>query len=377
MMAGWTPPPSLVERIPRMGRIGIMIVPALLAGTVALAQERAPSWAPPEPSPESKDWLRLASGEWLRGSILLMQDEKLSFDSEKLDELELDWGDVAEIRSPRVLTYGMLRGVQATGTSVMRDGVLQVSTPAGVQEYEVAQILAIIEGRPREANYWSLKASANLTTRSGNTDQLDLKSLVWLRRQTTRSQINLRFSGNYGELEGVETVNNIHGAVDANIFLSRRLFVTPVDAELYHDKFQNIDLRTNLGAGLGYYIIRDGTDWIVTAGGGYQRTRYISVQPGEDNPVDNASVQLGTQLETDLTSTIELDAKYNVRRTIGTDDRTLHRLFVLLSFDLIGDIIDLTASITWDYNTNPKPDADGNTPKKSDLTTAFGLGIDW
>ena len=57
----------------------------------------APSerWRPPAPDPKSFDWLRLNSGEWLKGEIDRMRDETLYFDSEELDNLKVDWEDIA------------------------------------------------------------------------------------------------------------------------------------------------------------------------------------------------------------------------------------------------------------------------------------------
>lgn len=357
--------------------VRLTLLMLLVGAAWAGAETATTAWQPPEPTPESRDWVRLNSEEWLRGRIELLQDLKLSFDSDELDDLEIDWEDVAEIRSPRILTFGLLDGTVVTGTSVMKDGILEVRTTSGVEEFAAQQVFAIIEGRPRELNYWSLKASANLIVRSGNTEQNDFNSVVLLRRQTTWSQVNLQYKGNFGKTDGEETVNNNRGDIDAKLFLSRQLFVTPVDVELLNDKFQNIDLRSGVSAGFGYYFIRARTDWQINAAGGYQRTRYASVAAGEDDRIDNGTITLGTVLETDLTSAIEIDAEYSIRRTLGADRATLHRFFMLLSFDLLGDVLDFTTSIAWDYNTNPKQNAEGLTPRKSDLTMAYGLGVDF
>ena len=344
----------------------------------ALADTEPSIWLPPEPSPTAKDWVRLKSGEWLRGHIQLLRDDKLSFDSDELDDLEIDWEDVAEFRSPRTLTFGLLDGTIVTGTATMRGGVLKVGTIDGAKEFEARQIHAIIEGHPTERNFWSLKASANLVTRSGNTEQNDLNSLLMLRRDTTRSQLNLQYKGNYGDVDGEETVNNHRGDIDFNLFLSRRLFVTPIAVDLFTDPFQNIDLRSGALAGGGYYLIRrPKLDWYLQLGAGGQRTIYNSVEEGEDGAVTNGTLTAGTTVEADLSKNVELDFEYSLRRTLGSDETTLHHVFLLLSFDIFGDVIDFTTSITWDYNTDPKTNAEGITPERSDLTMAYGLGVDF
>jgi hypothetical protein len=55
-------------------------------------------WAPP---PDDFDWIQLKSGEWLKGRLKAMQERKLEFDSEKLDDLTFDWKDIRQLRSPR------------------------------------------------------------------------------------------------------------------------------------------------------------------------------------------------------------------------------------------------------------------------------------
>jgi hypothetical protein len=349
----------------------------LTLGILFTSAAAAGAWAPTAPGSDIQDWVRLSSGEWVRGTVELLHDETLSFDSEGLDDLELDWGDVVEIRSSRILTVGLYDGTVVSGPLLMRDGVLTVGAGDGARRVDRANVRTFFEGEPREINYWSFRATANIVARSGNTQQYDVNSYVRVRRQSTASRPDFEYQGNYGSTEGIETVRNSRLAADANIFLTRKLFVTPVSADFFEDRFQNIALRTGVGAGFGYYLLRAATDWRITAGGGWQRTNYESVGADEDRSIDNGTVTLGTVLETDITSTIELDAEYNIRRTIGPDERTLHRVYTMVAIDLFGDVIDFNASLTWDYNSNPKANADGQRPEKSDLTMAYGLGVDF
>src|SRR6185369_5914014 len=63
----------------------------------------ADDWRPPPPAgEESFDWIQLKSGEWLKGKIKSLQDEKLEFDSEELNLLTFDWKDIRALRSPRL-----------------------------------------------------------------------------------------------------------------------------------------------------------------------------------------------------------------------------------------------------------------------------------
>ena len=111
----------------KMCRILTMTL-TLLALTAGFATAQDDVWAPPPPSTAEKDWIRLSSGEWLWGTIDLMRDESLEFDSEEMDDVTIDWEDVVEIRSARVMTYVKLDGSMVTGTSTMKGEMLLVET---------------------------------------------------------------------------------------------------------------------------------------------------------------------------------------------------------------------------------------------------------
>lgn len=345
-----------------------------LIGAPAAAQHS--EWYPPEPSPEAKDWLKLNSGEWLRGSIDLMRDDKLFFDSDELDDLIIDWEDIAEIRSPRILTFTFGKRDVATGTCSMRDGIIKIDTGTGIREFDRTGLLSILEGRPREINFWSLKATLGLIARSGNTDQADLNTYLRLRREAMRTRFNAEYTNNVGTVGGEQNVNNQRGNADFNVFVSRRVFVTPLSAELVSDKFQNIDYRATVGAGFGYYLWRlSAFEWYLGLGGAYRSLRYVSVQEGEDQSVDNGSVVPNLAIDWDITGDIEFDLDYNSQIGVPDPKNTFHYLFALLSVDLLGSL-DLDTSFQWNRNETPVADAEGNVPKRDDIRLSIGFGVD-
>ncbi len=356
------------------GLLSCLVVSWFIA-TAGWAQDSA--WTPPPPSNQERDWIHLSSGEWLWGTIELMRDESLEFDSEELDVVTIDWEDVAEIRSARILTYVMRDGTLVTGTSTLAGQILLITSVAGDQQFPRLQIEAILEGQPTEWNFWSAKVGMDFKTRTGNTKQKDFGSRIFLKREAPGSRIDLRYQGNFSEVENTETVRNQRANAEWKIFLSRKFFITPVNDEFFVDAFQNIGLRSSIGAGVGYYISRSkNADWYVDLGGAYQRTRYSSVAEGEDNIETQMTLPLRTTLETDVTGSIELTAEYGIQVGLGSGANSLHHTFILLEFDLFGDV-DFTASMTWDHATKPKSNAEGVVPLKDDLAMAYGLAIDF
>jgi len=347
---------------------------ALMAG-IAPAQDGP--WAPPAPSEGEKDWIRLSSGEWLWGTIDLMRDESLEFDSDELDEVSIDWEDIVEIRSARVMTYVKQDGTMVTGTSSMKGDILRVDTSKGIVEIPRPQIHSILEGAPTELNFWSAKLGADLKTFTGNTNQADFGTKIFLKREAARSRIDIRYQGNFSKTDHVENIRNHRGNAEWKVFLSRKFFVSPVKLEYFSDKFQNIDQRLTAGVGVGYYISRSSkADWFVEIGGSYQETQYRSVEPGEDDKDSNGTIPFRTTLETDLTSRIELTAEYGVQYGLGDGANSIHHTFIMFELELRRDI-DFDASITWDHSTNPKTNAEGITPVKDDVSMYYGLSIDF
>ena len=80
------------------------------------------TWEQMVPSAAYYDWIQLTSDEWLKGDLEAMYDGKLEFDSDELDMLSLDFEDIRQIRSARVLQVRMLGNIDRVGRLLMADG---------------------------------------------------------------------------------------------------------------------------------------------------------------------------------------------------------------------------------------------------------------
>jgi putative salt-induced outer membrane protein YdiY len=332
------------------------------------------AFSPPAPNPKDSDWLRLKSGEWLKGDIILLRDEVLEFDSDKLDKLELDWDDVAELRSPRLNTCLFEGRRIATGTLLIREGIVVVGGETE-QRFKRQDLQSIIPGKPTELNFWSGKVSIGLTARSGNTNQTEFSAFASARRETPLTRLDLDYRGNIGQLEGVENVNNhtLNGRFD--VFLTRRLSLIPMWVNVFRDPFQNIGVRVTPAVGVGYRLFKHGDfKWDVALGPAMQYTRLDSVAAGEPQAATNAAMIFATRLEKDLTSRIDLKFNYNVQIGVPDTVNTNQHLDVGFSVDLIGEL-DLDLTFVWDRVGDPQPDAAGNVPKKDDFRLSLGLGL--
>ena len=343
------------------------------------AEDFRTTWQIPPPDDKEFDWIQLKSGEWLKGELKSLQGDKLSFDSDELDELEFKWKDVYKLISPRtnsvVIDDGekreeVLGSLWITQDKVIVDGKDTVSYPR-------KDLFGIVPGTPKEINYWGGKIALGLTLRGGNTDQIEYNARLNLYRRTPSTALQFDYLGNFSETDGTETANNQRATATFDIFVSRFLFIRIPFLEYYHDPFQNIDHRFTAGAGVGYDIFNRFNspviEWNVVIGPAYQHTWYSSVEAGQSSNEGGAAFVAGTRFNWDVTSRIEftLDSKAQIAAA-NANSTTWHNEFIW-EIELTKR---LDVSFVVDYTADPKPDSTGTVPEKSDYRLTLALGLD-
>jgi putative salt-induced outer membrane protein YdiY len=324
------------------------------------------------------DWIQLKSGEWLKGRLKAMQNEKLEFDSEKLELQTFDWKDVYEVHSAHtnrlMLESGTTRQVAEGRVRVSREEVA-VGQPGQEVTYPRKQVTAITPGHGREWNNWSGKASAGLTVRAGNTEQLDATAHASLWRRTPGTRLSLDYLGNFSRLDSQVNANDHRASAEFDYWLSRRFFVRVPYIEYFRDPFQNLDHRLTVGGGVGYDLVdRPHAEWNVTLGPAYQHNWFGSVEAGESSNVGGAALVFGTRFDWNITKKIELILEYRgqyTRREIGN---TTHHGVATIEFELTKRL-DLDVSFLWDRISEPAPTSSGAEPKPDDFRLILGLGL--
>jgi len=330
------------------------------------------SFRPPRSELAKSDWLRLKSGEWLKGKIEHMRDGDLEFDSAELDDLEIDFDDIAELHSPHPNRYVFEGRDVIVGTAVMRDGTITVVVAGEPQRQPRSQLIAILEGEIRERNFWNLGIGFGVTGRSGNTDSLDMSGNVDIKRETARTRWTTRYIGAFATLDGDANTNNHRVRSKFDWYLTPRLYLTPAWLEFFSDRFQNIDYRLTPATGLGYEIFkRKSITWETFGALGYQYTRFRT-----NESKGTFVTVLGTTFEADITKYLEFDFLYSVALGIPDVSQTTHHSETALSFDIWGPL-DFDVSLIFDRQEDPQPDDDGDTPDKNDLKLIVGLGLDF
>jgi len=330
--------------------------------------------APPQPRSGDFDWLQLKNGEWLKGEIKDLQDESLSFESDELDTLQLDWDDIYAVYSPKQNTCVFEDNTSVLGSVRVEGDDVTVVTSVGEKHYDRANLRSIIPGGLTEWDYWSLKYSLGVTVSRGNADQTDISSFLNIQRRSPGARTQFELRGTYGSFEGEETADDQLASLRHDVFLNRRLYLTVPTVQYYRDEFKNIAYRLTPGAGLGYEIVdRGDVELRVGGGGGYQYTRFDEVEPGEDSSVGGAVLLGGTDLTWELTEKLEFELRYYATIGLAADLGTNHHALATLSFDVWKDF-ELDVSLQWDRIGSPQRASGGDKPDEDDVRLFVGIG---
>jgi putative salt-induced outer membrane protein YdiY len=352
----------------------------ILAGIVmaALASQGADDWRPPAPSGQDHfDWIELKSGEWLKGKIKSLQDEKLEFDSEELDLHIFDWKDIRSVRSLRLHSVRIENLKPLDGSVFVTKTNVQVFTSGATNTYPRSELLAITPTGERELDKWSGKLMAGVSFRAGNTREVDVNAQATLQRRTPDTRLYFDYLGNYGKVNGVETEENHRFIGRFDYFLSRRLYARVPDVEYYRDTLQNLNHRLTVGAGVGYDLIKTPrTEWNITVSPSWQRNWFETVPPGESAIADSGALVLSTRFETELTQRLDFIFEYRGQLTRKETGNDTHHAVTTLEFE-IRKRLKLDLSFVWDRISDPKTESGGDTPSPDDFRLITSVGIDF
>jgi len=321
------------------------------------------------------DWIQLKSGEWLKGELIALYDDKLEFDSDELDNLTFDWDDVRQVRTGRVVQVRFMDRT-LTGRLVIDANTVQVLGDT-TQQIDRAQLVSITPGESKESSYWSGNVTLGFNLRKGNSEQVEANSLASVRRRTVKNRIVLDYAGNYNITDETTVTNNQRANVGVDWFVTARFFVRPIVVEYLHDPFQNFANRWTIGAALGYQLVDTSRiSWEFNVGPAFQHTKFVSVTEGESQGEKTGALWAGTTYTNELTKDIDYTLDYRFLLVKPEAGRYTHHFVTSLSIDSFGPL-DFDISFVWDRVQQPRPEDSGLVPKKDDFRLIFGLGFDF
>jgi len=360
---------------------------------------QADPWEQFEPPADSRyDWLQLTSGEWLKGKLDMIYNDTVEFNSDEFDDQIFELEDVKRIRTcgkQRVrieksrIHFSSFRDyragnliksvevVEKVGMVELNGDDLRITDGDEDMLIHRNQIITVVRKADQELDRWSGEISINVTAASGNSERLDTVTRIGVKRRTARSLVKFDYTGNYSVAFDETLAENQRLNVAYDLFVTSRTYLQIVGGEVLSNPISNIRLQYSVSTGAGYYLINTTkTKWRTGLGGGYQKTDYKTVLPGE--PGDSSSPFLGflTVFDMEVTSEIDFYYEYTMRWLNEESGLYTHFMLATLSFELTEDL-DLDFGLSWDRIQEPTIDADGLLPEQDDYKLTVGLSYEF
>lgn len=325
---------------------------------------------------DTYDWIRLTSGEWLKGDLNWMREKDFEFDSDKLDIITKAWSKVDQLHSPQVNTYVFKGGFDVMGRAVVTKDEVIIETTEGVKTFPRSELLSILEGGRRERDWWSMRLSAGFSGTAGNTNQGSLNASWSLERADQRTHSGIGYDGTFGYANKEQNVNRHVGTAGVRLYIWDRFYVTPVFVEFFNDKFANIRFRATPGAAGGIHIFdTKNADWDFDVGLGYQHLRFLSSAAGVENSQNDGFVSFHTNGDFDITDDVELELDWRTNLVFTQIGLTNHAGSAIFSVE-ISDIFDFETTFRFYRTENPPPRADGTSPEKNDYQLIVSIALE-
>ena len=231
------------------------------------------------------DQVTLKNGDRLTGSIITSDPKTLVLKTDYAGAVTIKWDFVQQVESSQPLYVGTKAGQVIVGPVTTSDDKLAVATKeAGSVTVAKADVTSLRNAdeqkkaeatierleHPRLSDLWGGSLDTGLGLVRGNSESSNFTFGLNAVRATTRDKIIYYTTSafNRSTINGVTatTAQTVAGGVRYDLNLSEKSFAFGT-VDLFNDRFQDLDLRTVLGAGGGLHAIKnahtslDLTDW--------------------------------------------------------------------------------------------------------------------
>jgi len=236
------------------------------------------------------DQITLKNGDRITGTIISSDAKTLVIKTDYADALTIKWDFVQQIESSQPLYVGTKSGQVIVGPVTTSDSRLAVATKdagsVAVAKADVTSLRNADEQKkaeaaldrlqhPRLADLWAGSLDTGLGLVRGNSQSSNFTFGLNAVRATTRDKISLYTTSAFSRsaVDGVAstTAQSIAGGVRYDLNVSDKAFGFGT-VDLFNDRFQDLDLRTVVGAGGGHHAIKNNrTTLDLLVGGAFDR----------------------------------------------------------------------------------------------------------
>lgn len=211
------------------------------------------------------DEVHLKNGDRLTGTIIELVRGRLRVNTDYAGELVIRWDRVAALKTDQPVALILDNGERWIGWLGSDDGKDSFALSSdGKHPLELATIVTVVPLADKERQgagdlskpaLWKHRLEMGAQVRSGNTDSTDIILGYQAQRQSTRSELTTDVTAAYGETDGERTAQRAGAAGRLNLLHTERFFSFYL-LTLEHDALEDLDLRAQEQAGIGYKLVR-------------------------------------------------------------------------------------------------------------------------
>ncbi len=237
------------------------------------------------------DEIHLRDGSKILGTVTLVKEGKLTVKTDFAGDLNIPLDKIGGISTDAEQTIVLKGGGTFTGRMQYVDGKQQVLQNNQPQDLDVATLGEVAPvpppGAPPVPANWSGRVEILLNGSEGNSDRIAASAGVSALRTGLVDRLSLYLRGQYEESNGERSKNEVIGGVRYERDLTPRLFAY-TRLELEYDEFENLDLRSTVAGGLGYFLIRNPRQDLKIRGGLAYQHEEFGDGSSDDKPLAEA-----------------------------------------------------------------------------------------
>ena len=236
------------------------------------------------------DQVTLKNGDRISGTVISSDAKTLVIKTEYADAVTIKWDFVQDVQSSQPLYVGTKGGQVIVGPVTTSDSKLAVATKesgtVSVAKADVTSLRNADEEKKVEAamerlqhphlgDLWAGTLDTGVGLVRGNSDSSNFTFGLNAVRAAARDKITLYTTSAFtrSTVNGVTATSaqTVAGGVRYDLNLSDKAFGFGT-VDLFNDRFQDLDLRTVIGAGGGYHAVKNSrTTFDVLFGGTFDR----------------------------------------------------------------------------------------------------------
>jgi putative salt-induced outer membrane protein YdiY len=311
-------------------------------------------------APAAADQVLLSNGDRITATVTSLGGKTLIVATPH-GQLKIPWADISGlvIDDPVLVTVGDAAPAEVRIAAGDAAGRVTLNPGGSV---ELIQIVALT--RPIPPLTFDGGANAGMMRTGGNTDVNSLRLDADVTIRQTANRYTASAVVNRAKDRGVETAENWNTALNYDRFLTERLFVN-VNSIFTNDKFRDLDLRTALGAGLGYQVF-DTPLVKLTANGGLGWVNE-NFDIAEDDSYTAAREGAGLEIAI-VPDRIQFFHQHDGYFGVTGEDNLFVRMKNGVRLGLVGGLV-TTIQHDIDYDRSPAPGT-----KNTDRTFALTFG---